>query len=281
MGCGYEIGGLDASGPCPECGRPIAQTLALRLGRESPKHLVRFVWGFWLSAVSGMVQVVMVLAVTTGLAEAVWALVWGGSGRLRIDDWMIGSLVSVLLLAQGAGVLLMMGAARWAARARKLATAAIVAWLFAHACGVGLWLMIDDRISLGSGRWDEGVVVGLATLGLGSMFCVLTAGPRALARWAMHLNRFALVPQLARFVVLSTLWHGLGLVMLQGAIIAAWLELDGLVNVAGWMTAVVFGGFGLGSVGWCLYLVVTQTRVLAAVGGELRAARVTTAGGRT
>ena len=36
MNCGYDLEGLEARGTCPECGRSILESLAVRLDLETP-----------------------------------------------------------------------------------------------------------------------------------------------------------------------------------------------------------------------------------------------------
>ena len=265
MWCGYDIGGLDVAACCPECAAPIERTLAVRLARESPSRLRAYVWGFWLSLV----------APACGLGMALTALLLSSTPWFRSvpapPEWLIGLVVLSVFSVQCAGVLFLLVATMLAPGARRAACVAIAGWLAAHAlCAAVLLVAARGGGVFFSG--EERVMLVLAALGVVSMFVVLLAGPRALAAMTLHLDRFALRPQQARFVLLSTLWHVLGLALLLGTLLVAiadWPPTGPLIPA---IAGVGYSVFSLGSAGWCIYLLVTMTRVLKAVNAQRGAA---------
>lgn len=269
MGCGYEIGGLSVEAPCPECGRLIAQTLAVRLGRESPKHLRRFVWGFWMAVVAAGLLLLGTIDAYLEFTRA-FQLFTNQPPMRSTKPHAVGG--AVLMLAQYLGLVLIMSGARLSLSARRWATLAFGGWTVAHVLFV-VALALENLGGALMGRNNDSALLAVGMIEIWSMWVVFIAVPRALARFGEHLNRFVLVTQLRRFVLLTTLWHTIGLLML----LSAWILMaqdvsprDSAINRAMGVSYLVFA---FGSAGWCIYLLVTLARVLSAVKAELRAAR--------
>ncbi|MBI1190941.1 MAG: hypothetical protein GC200_09710 [Tepidisphaera sp.] len=76
IGCGYDLRGLNPAGVCPECGRPVADTLdGNRLWRADPAWLKRVLNGLSLALLA------MILSVLSwALSQALGAFRIGPSG---------------------------------------------------------------------------------------------------------------------------------------------------------------------------------------------------------
>lgn len=68
INCGYNLNGFSVDAVCPECGKPVADSVARDLFRDAPAEYVRSLYS-GTKLVVGMILLLVVLALTSGVVS--------------------------------------------------------------------------------------------------------------------------------------------------------------------------------------------------------------------
>jgi hypothetical protein len=259
-GCGYDVISLEPSGICPECRRPVSETLAAPLMRDTPKACRQLRLGLRLMIIGSIATVGITLVML--LAIVGFGNLLGGFSERNLMRAMVGFL-GIGVLTGGAGWVLMcvsmLSMTRMATVGLALAAASLI-------LGLMLIPVTDEaRTSVGPGL----VCIAWTIIN----YALLLTWARVLSKIGDRVGRFGARPQVTRYRWLTTLWHSLAL--LPSLVLSVAMALDKIdsfdTSSLGFMIWVWFFAW-IGHAAWAVYSVVVVWRLSGAVRDEVRAA---------